>query len=236
MIAAGEVLSVREWGGRCSVRANSLQRQSKRKQKEKERAEEYQGWGQRRSSKCSVEKELMARLVRTHMMEQICTAGCGEPTSEQRKNVTKNCQQRERNLFCLELPYFCFLLPESIIILLVSFPQIKSPLPVVPMAVIHKQTLFLSQPMNIFISFFFFSYLFSFVWPKREEESVNSWVEVLLLAKDSLLEKSAKYKFDSGSVHVYISAKRFTHYPLDLTPIIESWCQHSFFSLQPLLL
>lgn len=93
------------------------------------------------------EKACLAALASTHTMEQIHT----EHTLEQRKNVTKKHQQRATTAYCLQPPHLCFLLPESIIILFVKFPQIKFPF---PMAVIRKQTLFLSQSMELFISVF----------------------------------------------------------------------------------
>lgn len=57
----------------------------------------------------------LAALARTHTMEQIYTAGCGKYTLGQRENVMEKCQKKERNVYCLQAPRFCFLLPESII-------------------------------------------------------------------------------------------------------------------------
>lgn len=84
--------------------------------KSKKEQRQYQCQGQRRSSRRSVEeKAFVAALARTHTMEQIYTAGCGEHALDQRKNVMKKWQQRERTVCCLQLPHFCLLLPESII-------------------------------------------------------------------------------------------------------------------------
>lgn len=66
LIVAGEVLLVRGCREICSVGANALHRQSRRKQKEKQQSEHHgQGW--RRRSRCSTEEKVFpAALGRTH--------------------------------------------------------------------------------------------------------------------------------------------------------------------------
>lgn len=80
------------------------------KKSEKQQSEHQgQDWRKKRRSRYSL------LPLEGPTPEQMHAAACGEPTSEQRKSVMSKWQQRETNVYWLQPPRFCFMLPESII-------------------------------------------------------------------------------------------------------------------------
>lgn len=101
------------------------------------------------------------------------------------------------------------------------------------MAIISKQNLFLSQPMKFY---FCFSYLFSFVLPKREGKSVRSWVGVFLLAKDLLAPWKCKQNLNLALVLFMCVFLQKQVYPLSLgiwPPLLNHGVGICFFLYYP---